>query len=176
MTEVWTVDKLRALARVKDLAPNSANRKKVNSLSVHLLERGVVEKKYDPANPSHVKKFDKEIAVLTRLDGCKNVPRLYGVDQASKTFWIEYVGKPQRLDAALQQRVGKALRGLAKCHGVFRVKGGKKRMEYKYLFPGNVCVDTAGNVKLIDFGSDLWQIGTPQRQHTPKLLKSPIQK
>jgi hypothetical protein len=167
--KAWSVAELRGLRQVRDLAPNSAARKKVNSLSVRLLEQGVVEKRYDAAVPGQVRKFDKEVAILRRLNGCKNVPRLYAVDEASKTFWEEYVGAPRKtLDPAMQAKVGKALRGLARCHQVYRVKGGKRRQEYKHLFPGNVCVTDGGDIKLIDFGSDLWQLGPGRvRHHRP---------
>jgi tRNA A-37 threonylcarbamoyl transferase component Bud32 len=106
-----------------------------------------------------VHRFDKEVDILKRLQGCACIPKLYWVDTASKTLYMEYVGRNVSLSQEQKLAVNKALRHLGERYHVFRVKDGKARFSYRDLFPANICVnETTGQVFLIDFGSNLWQV------------------
>jgi serine/threonine protein kinase len=143
---------LKKLTAVKNLLLGD------RSKGVMLLEGGVVAKTYDRRSRSQVARFDKEVAVLRELEGCPYVPKLYKVDEDSKTIFMEYVGKNSRLTYDQQQAVNRALRHIGEKYHVFRVKRGKACFTHADLFPANICVDNNGNIKLIDFGSSLWQI------------------
>jgi len=146
---------LRSLKRLKPIKSMLLGDR---SKGVVLLERGVVAKTYDRSSKAQVGRFDKEVAVLKQLQGCKYIPKLYKVDDSNKTIYMEYVGKNVELTKEMKATVGIALKHIGERYRVFRVKDGKARFTYKDLFPQNICVDAAGNVKLIDFGSSLWQI------------------
>lgn len=143
---------LKSLKAVKSLLLGD------RSKGVLLLEGGVVAKTYDKNSKQQVGRFDKEVAIMQRLQGCKYAPKLYKVDDVNKTLFMEYVGKNVSLTRQHKRAVNKALRKIGEQYHVFRVKNGKARYTYKDLFPANICVDDKGNVRLIDFGSSLWQI------------------
>lgn len=128
------------------------------SQGVLLLEQGVVAKTYNKDSRQQVGRFDKEVAVLKQLQGCKYVPKLYRVDDNNKTIFMEYVGKNMELTKEMKLAVNRALRHIGEKYHVFRVKDGKAKFSYRDLFPQNICVDSNGNIRLIDFGSALWQI------------------
>lgn len=146
------------LKSLKKLTPIKSMLLGDRSKSVMLLEGGVVAKTYDKNSKAQVGRFNKEVAVLKRLQGCKYVPKLYKVDDASKTLFISYVGKNVTLTRQQKLEVNRALRLFGEKYHVFRVKDGKAKFSYRDLFPANICVDNAGNVRVIDFGSYLWQI------------------
>lgn len=128
------------------------------SKGVMLLEHGVVAKTYDRHSRAQVGRFDKEVAVLKQLQGCKFVPKLYHVDDSNKVIYMEYVGKNLTLTREMKLAVNNALRHIGERYHVFRVKSGKACFSYRDLFPQNICVDNQNQIKLIDFGSALWQI------------------
>lgn len=136
------------------------------SQGVVLLERGVVKKTYNKTSKAHVERYDLEVAVLKRLQGCPYVPRLYATDDANKIMYMQYVGKNVKLNRTQKKTVKRILRLFGERYHVFRVKDGKAKYSYKDLFPANICVDDAGNVRLIDFGG-LWRIDD---KHYKKLL------
>lgn len=128
------------------------------SKGVMLLEHGVVAKSYDRSSNAQIGRFNKEILILQRLKGCKYVPKLFGVDEPNKTLYMEFVGKNLPLSRQQKLEVNKALRHLGERYHVFRMKSGLAKFSYRDLFHANICVDGSGNIKLIDFGSSLWQI------------------
>ena len=130
------------------------------SKGVVLLEGGVVKKTYDKKSRSQISRFEKEVAVLKRLQGCEYIPKLYKIDPKNKIIWLEYVGKNVTLTEDMKSTVNKALKFIGEKYQVYRVKNGKAKYSYKDLFPANICVNNEGKVYLIDFGSNLWQIGT----------------
>lgn len=150
--EKMDLKQLKKLGTVKSLLLGD------RSKGVLLLEGGVVAKTYDKTSKRQVGRFDKEVAVLKQLQGCAYVPKLYQVDDTTKTIYMEYVGKNVALNQEQKLAVNRALRHIGERYHVFRVKDGKARFSYRDLFPANICVDNTGNVKLIDFGSALWAI------------------
>jgi len=146
------VNRLKKLKPIKSLLLGD------RSKGVMLLEHGVVAKSYDKHSKAQVQRFQKEVTILKRLKGCRSVPQLYGVDDGNKTMWMSYVGRNQPLTRQQKIEVNKVLRHLGEKYHVFRVKGGTAKFTYRDLFPANICVDPSGNVKIIDFGSNLWQI------------------
>jgi hypothetical protein len=145
------------LKSLKKLKPIKSMLLGDRSKGVVLLEGGVVAKTYDKNSKAQVGRFNKEVAILRQLKGCKYVPKLYAVDEANKILFIEFVGKNVQLTRQQKLEVNKALRHIGERYHVFRVKGGKAKFSYRDLFPANICVDGSGNVRCIDFGSNLWQ-------------------
>jgi serine/threonine-protein kinase RIO1 len=129
------------------------------SKGVVLLQNDIVVKSYDRHNKQQVQRFDKEVAILQRLQGCKYVPKLYDVDHRKKRLYMQFVGKnpSQPFTQQIKDEVQKALLLFGEKYHVFRVKNGKAKFTHKDLFPLNVC-EHNGQVYLIDFGSGLWQI------------------
>lgn len=145
---------LQTLKVVKSLLLGS------RSQGVWLLEKNVVKKRYDARSPAQLRRFEKEVAVLTRLQGCPYAPTLYVIDRSEYAIYMSYCGSnPKPIQRPVKRAVKAALKEFGQKYQVFRVKDGKERYSYRHLFPANICQDkTSGQVRLIDFGSSLWQI------------------
>ena len=148
----WDLASLKALKPVKNLILGD------RSSAVVLLEQGVVMKSYDKNSRAHIQRYNKEVEILRKVQGCNFVPKLYFTDDVNKTMYMEYVGKNGSLSTDQKLAVNRALKHLAEHYHVFRVKGGKAGYSYRDLFPGNICIGDHGKVFLIDYGSNRWLV------------------
>lgn len=108
---------------------------------VGLMEGNVVKKKY-----SHERfdVFKTEVEVMKRLKGCSFVPKLLMVDHQKLTIYLEYCGKTLTAQEMLkyQTRIRKYQQILSEKYQVF----------HNDIKVGNVCLNSKGQLYLIDFG------------------------
>lgn len=123
--------------------------------SVELLSTNLVRKTYDPKLPNHVRRFYHEVALLRHLQGCPFVPTLASVNEEQLSFKMSYCGKLLRNTPQARKLIDKLLHALERDYGVVR-RENMGRGVHRLGTSLNACIDGAGNVFLIDFGSSAW--------------------
>jgi uncharacterized coiled-coil DUF342 family protein len=106
---------------------------------VGLMEDNIVKKAY---HQEHREIFDHEVYCIKRLQEETFIPKLLMVDDEKRTIYMTYCGKPVKNIAKYQNKINKYQKKLQEVYGI----------HHNDVREGNVCIDTKGQIYLIDFG------------------------
>jgi predicted Ser/Thr protein kinase len=135
------------------------------------LPNGIVKKVYNRNNSLHIKRFNHELKIMQRLNGCDFVPQLLHADEKNTTLYMTHCGeRPTGNEPFLHREVDKLMRRLETEYGLVRVENiGRK--QYGYSGIKNLTIRN-GKLFIIDFGTGRWKILPPPTLYQP--TNSPI--
>ena len=128
---------------------------------VHLLENGIIKKKYPE---KYRRYFLREIYMMQYLQKCKNVVNLIHADYDNLILYMTYGGKRMEGTGENKMKVQEVAKKLHKKWGLVRIN--KDKVTYN-IFILNTGIMKDNRIMFFDLPSKKWHI----EQNHPKFLK-----